>query len=166
MSGHIVNQHRRRGRSEKAPSSTKQEREAEWTYKNSSNVTASRLATPRSIRSTLAHGATPVKVVRVRPQEQKRPFSSYEKHRKQHVGQRPPDPYFTPWEKHIKGEIESRKKWVGGTFVVTDHKATVARREREMAGSSCVAAGGPYKNPNDAFREEDKSKFVSHRNFI
>ena len=38
---------------------------------------------------------------------------------------RPPDPYYTPWEQNLNREREARKRFVGGNFIVTDHKAVV-----------------------------------------
>jgi hypothetical protein len=139
-------------------------RAKEWRYQGISEVTASRRAAPRSVKSVQCHGGDCAKV-KVNPREQRRPYSSYEKFSTMKVEERPPNPYFTPWEKYIESEIESRKKWVGGTFIVTDHKAVVSRRER-ATGTSCVAAGGPYKNPSATFREENRSKFIGPRGFI
>lgn len=143
--------------------SARRQQQVSWQYTNASEVTSARLQTPRSVSSIINHH-TAQKIVRVK-QRRPKPYSCYEKYVHIHNGERPPDPYISEAEKRQLDENASRKRWVGKAFIVTDHKAAVAQRERASA-AGCVTASGPYIGSPLAFRDDDKSKYVGPRGFI
>ena len=127
--------------------------------------------TPRSVASKVAHPRAN-KVVRVQVKGP-RPFCNvrkYDEHRKvlraqRGTDQRPPDPYYTPWEQELNRERESRKKWVGSTFSVTDHKAVVSRREWEQKSHDCCIISGEYHDPKPIGRDDVKEKWITKGGF-
>jgi hypothetical protein len=138
---------------------------AGWRYRNASPVTSMRIAAPRSVASERDQGNVAA-AVRVSPRVE-RPFSLYAKFEAMEVGERPPDPYKTPFEAQVAADLEGRAKWVSPRgFIVTDHRAAVSRRERKEKGSGCVTGSGPYYPKRNSFRDEDKSGFVCPRSFI
>jgi hypothetical protein len=138
---------------------------AGWRYRNVSRVTSMRIAAPRSVASVREQGKSAA-TVRVSPRVE-RPFSLYAKFEAMEVGERPPDPYKTPFEAQVAADLEGRAKWVSPRgFIVTDHRAAVARRERKDKGSGCVTGAGPYDPKRNSFRDEDKTRFVGPRSFI
>jgi len=123
--------------------------------------------TPRSVRSVQSHGKQPEKVVRVKPNEPRTPFNMYSKYAALEKAERPPDPYLTPYEKDMKEQIKSRERWLGKAFVVTDHKAAVARREIEQLADSFGSEKRGYVVPKrHTYRDVDPSKFVGERDFL
>lgn len=99
-------------------------------------VTLDRLNTTRSLRSIQAHGS-PHTIVRL-PPPRRAPYCSYHKLQKQKLrtisalGKMRQEPYFTSWERDRREEAERRAKFINGPFVVTDHRAAVAKREVAM----------------------------------
>ena len=121
----------------------------------------------RSVESRLKHRNVTAVVRKVREKKLK-DFSNYKKHqtvkRKEAESVRVPDPYYTMWEKNIEEFNESRKKWIGGHFVVTDHNAAVCRRERMEASDYAGLILGEYHNPEyNARGKVRREKFLDSR---
>lgn len=129
------------------------------------------MVTPRSLHSKKKH-AVVKKIVRVKPRTNK-PFCNVRKYdkmvKRDHVrkNEHRADPFYTMWEKELESNAESRKHWVAGPFIVTDHKAAVARRERiEASDRSGLIADGEYKDPKPIGRDVHKTKFLTNNGFI
>lgn len=118
----------------------------------------------RSVSSKLKHFQVE-EVVRCRQKgSRSRPFCNYQKHqrieKREKAKGRMPHPYYTMWEKNLAEFNQSRKKWIGGDFIVTDHKAALIRRERAEASSYAGLILGKYENPRYRPRQEDKQRFL------
>ena len=115
-------------------------------YRNLSPHTERRLNTDRSTASLQAHGAKHQKRVRVKNSAHSyRPFCNVKKFEdskaKLERADPTPNPYLTDYEIQMKLAKDSRKAWIAGNFVVTDHKAIVAKRERAV---TLVTACGKF----------------------
>ena len=67
------------------------------------------------------------------------------------------EPYLSADERRRRDERASVAKFVGGAFVVCDHKAAVSRREEKLRGQ--MQDAGPYRE-NPQFREAHREKWI------
>jgi hypothetical protein len=115
-------------------------RPVEVVHRELHHVTVDRLDTSRSQRSIQLHGS-PGKVVRM-PPPRRAPYCAYRKLQQDKVRnvkaleKLAQNPYFTSWELVMQDEAERRAKFINGPFVVTDHRAAVAKREVAMMAST------------------------------